>query len=138
MAVVKVKSHYQVTLSPQIRAKAGVVVGDLFEAKVEGRTITLVRKRLIDHELRWRSTTSSVVGSKVRFPPFTRQFVHFVVRRHDCVLHAPRSQTIPQSVRRASHQVCKQLTFLLATLRHPSFPTKKYGEANNIWASEGG
>ena len=51
MAVVKVKSHYQVTLSPQIRAKAGVVVGDLFEAKVEGRTITLVRKRMINCEL---------------------------------------------------------------------------------------
>jgi bifunctional DNA-binding transcriptional regulator/antitoxin component of YhaV-PrlF toxin-antitoxin module len=34
VAVVKVKSHYQVTIPPQIRAKAGVVVGDLFEAKV--------------------------------------------------------------------------------------------------------
>jgi hypothetical protein len=32
----------------------------------------------------------------------------------------------------------KQLTFLLATLRYPSFPAKKYGEANNIWISEGG
>ena len=51
MAVVKVKSHYQVTLPPQIRAKARVEVGDLFEAKVEGRTITLVPKRLIDREL---------------------------------------------------------------------------------------
>ena len=51
MAVVKVKSHYQVTLPPQIRAKARVEVGDLFEAKVEGRTITLVPKRMIDREL---------------------------------------------------------------------------------------
>lgn len=51
MAVVRVKSHYQVTLPPQIRAKAGVVVGDLFEAKVQGRTITLVPKRMIDREL---------------------------------------------------------------------------------------
>ena len=51
MAVVKVKSHFQVTLPPQIRAKARVAVGDLFEAKVEGRTITLVPKRMIDREL---------------------------------------------------------------------------------------
>jgi bifunctional DNA-binding transcriptional regulator/antitoxin component of YhaV-PrlF toxin-antitoxin module len=51
MAVAKVKSHYQVTLPPQNRAKAGVAVGDFFEAKVEGRTITLVPKRLIDREL---------------------------------------------------------------------------------------
>lgn len=51
MAVVKVKSHHQMTLSLQIRAKARVAVGDLFEAKVQGRTIALVPKRLIDHEL---------------------------------------------------------------------------------------
>lgn len=51
MAVIKVKSHYQVTLPPKIRAKARVAVGDLFEAKVEGRTITLIPKRLIDREL---------------------------------------------------------------------------------------
>ena len=51
MAVVKVKSHYQVTLPPQIRAQAHVAVGDLFDAKVEGRTITLVPKRMIDREL---------------------------------------------------------------------------------------
>jgi bifunctional DNA-binding transcriptional regulator/antitoxin component of YhaV-PrlF toxin-antitoxin module len=51
MAVVKVKSHYQVTLPPQVCAKAGVAVGDVFEAKVQGRTITLVPKRMIDREL---------------------------------------------------------------------------------------
>ena len=51
MAVVKVKSHYQVTLPPQIRAKAGVAVGDVLEAKVQGKTITLVPKRTIDREL---------------------------------------------------------------------------------------
>jgi bifunctional DNA-binding transcriptional regulator/antitoxin component of YhaV-PrlF toxin-antitoxin module len=51
MAVVKVKSHYQVTLPPKIRAKAGVSVGDVYEAKVQGRTITLIPKRMIDREL---------------------------------------------------------------------------------------
>lgn len=51
MAIVKVKSHYQVTLPLQIRAKARISVGDLFEARVEGKTITLVPKRMIDREL---------------------------------------------------------------------------------------
>lgn len=51
MAVVKVTSHYQLTLPPKIRAKAGVAVGDLYEAKVQGKTITLIPKRLIDREL---------------------------------------------------------------------------------------
>jgi len=51
MAVVKVKAQFQVTLPPQIRAKARVAVGDVFEAKVQGRTITLVPKRMIDQEL---------------------------------------------------------------------------------------
>ena len=51
VAVVKVTSHYQVTLPPQVRAKAGVAVGDLLEAKVEGKKITLVPKRVIDREL---------------------------------------------------------------------------------------
>ncbi|HWF59238.1 MAG TPA: AbrB/MazE/SpoVT family DNA-binding domain-containing protein [Nitrospira sp.] len=48
----KVKSRYQVILPPQVRSKAGVAGGDLFEAKVEGRTITLIPKRLIDQELK--------------------------------------------------------------------------------------
>lgn len=51
MAVVKVKSHYQVTLPPKIREKAGVAVGDVLEAKVQGKTITLIPKRLVDREL---------------------------------------------------------------------------------------
>jgi bifunctional DNA-binding transcriptional regulator/antitoxin component of YhaV-PrlF toxin-antitoxin module len=51
VAVVKVKSHYQLTIPPKVRAQARVAVGDLFEAKVEGRTIALVPKCLIDRQL---------------------------------------------------------------------------------------
>jgi bifunctional DNA-binding transcriptional regulator/antitoxin component of YhaV-PrlF toxin-antitoxin module len=51
VAVVKVTSQYQLTLPPKIRAKAGVAVGDLYEAKVQGKTITLIPKPLIDREL---------------------------------------------------------------------------------------
>lgn len=66
MAVVKVKSRYQVTLPPQVRSKAGVAVGDLFEAKVEGRTITLIPKRLIDQEL--KSALNDVKRGRVKGP----------------------------------------------------------------------
>jgi len=51
MAVVKVKEKYQVTLPASIRQKAGVAVGDLLEATVQGNKITLTPKRLIDREL---------------------------------------------------------------------------------------
>lgn len=80
MAVVKVKSHYQVTLPPQIRAKARVAVGDLFEAKVEGRTITLIPKRLIDHEL--KLALNDVKRSRVKGPfPTAQATIHALRRR---------------------------------------------------------
>ena len=79
MAVVKVKSHYQVTLPPQIRAKAGVVVGDLFEAKVEGETITLVPKRLIDREL--TLALNDVKRGRVKGPFSTAQATVRALRR---------------------------------------------------------
>ncbi len=51
MALVKVKEKYQVTLPTSIRQKAKLAVGDLLEAKVQGRTITLTPKTVIDQEL---------------------------------------------------------------------------------------
>ena len=51
MALVKVKTKYQVTLPIAIRDKAGVSVGDLMEATVEGNKITLSPKTAIDREL---------------------------------------------------------------------------------------
>ena len=51
MPLVKVKDKYQVTLPASVRRKAGVAVGDLLEAKVRGKKITLTPKRLIDREL---------------------------------------------------------------------------------------
>ncbi len=51
MPLVKVKDKYQVTLPPRIRRRAGVAVGDVLEAKVEGRMITLIPKRAVDREL---------------------------------------------------------------------------------------
>jgi AbrB family looped-hinge helix DNA binding protein len=48
MALVKVKEKYQVTLPASVRQKAGVAVGDLLEAKVLGKKITLTPKIVID------------------------------------------------------------------------------------------
>ncbi|MBI2625447.1 AbrB/MazE/SpoVT family DNA-binding domain-containing protein [Candidatus Parcubacteria bacterium] len=51
MPVVKVKEKYQVTLPVPVRERAGVAVGDLLEAAVEGKKITLTPKALVDKHL---------------------------------------------------------------------------------------
>jgi len=51
MALVKIKEKYQVTLPASLRQKAGLAVGDLLEAKVEGKKITLTPKSVLDREL---------------------------------------------------------------------------------------
>ena len=51
MALVKVKEKYQVTLPAGLREKAGLEVGDLLEAKVRGKTITLSPKSVIDRDI---------------------------------------------------------------------------------------
>ncbi len=50
MSLVKVKGKYQVTLPASVRQKAGVAVGDLLEAKVEGKKITLMPKVVVDRD----------------------------------------------------------------------------------------
>ena len=51
MPLVKVKEKYQVTLPASVRRKAGLAVGDLLEADVEGKKITLTPKSVVDREL---------------------------------------------------------------------------------------
>jgi AbrB family looped-hinge helix DNA binding protein len=51
MALVKIKDKYQVTLPAALREKAGLEVGDLLDAKVEGKKITLTPKSVLDREL---------------------------------------------------------------------------------------
>ncbi len=51
LPLVKVKTKYQVTLPTDIRRKAGLAVGDLLEAKIEGKKITLTPKSIIDRGL---------------------------------------------------------------------------------------
>jgi len=49
--LVKVKGKYQVTLPASVGKKAGVAVGDLLEAQVRGKTITLTPKMAIDRDI---------------------------------------------------------------------------------------
>lgn len=51
MPLITVKTKYQVTLPTSVRQRAGVNVGDILEARVEGKTITLTPKSIIDREL---------------------------------------------------------------------------------------
>ena len=51
MPLVKVKEKYQVTLPASVRQKVGLAVGDLLEANVEGKKITLTPKSVVDREL---------------------------------------------------------------------------------------
>jgi AbrB family looped-hinge helix DNA binding protein len=49
--LVKVKEKFQVTLPASVRRKVKVAVGDLLEANVEGKKITLTPKSVVDREL---------------------------------------------------------------------------------------
>jgi len=51
MALVRVKDRFQVTLPTVLRQKAGLVVGDLLEATVRGKTITLTPRVVVNREL---------------------------------------------------------------------------------------
>jgi len=51
MALVKVKEKYQVTLPAEMREKAGLSVGDVLEATLQGNKITLTPKSVLDRDL---------------------------------------------------------------------------------------
>lgn len=79
MAVVKMRSRCRVTLPPRILAKAGVAVGDLLDAKVEGKKIMLVPKRDIDREL--NLALDEVKRGRVKGPFPTAQATVRALRR---------------------------------------------------------
>lgn len=51
MTLVKVKEQYRVTLPASVRKKTGVAVGDVLQARVHGKTITLTLKMAIDRDI---------------------------------------------------------------------------------------
>ena len=50
MALVKLKEKYQLTLPAEVCKKADLNVGDLLEAKVQGKKITLVPTVVVNRE----------------------------------------------------------------------------------------
>jgi AbrB family looped-hinge helix DNA binding protein len=50
MAVVRVKGKYQVTIPKEVRRKLGLRVGDYLEVEVQGSTILLKPKALLDKD----------------------------------------------------------------------------------------
>lgn len=79
VSLVKVTGKYQVTLPSRIRARAGVAVGDLLEARVEGKKITLVPKRVVDREL--ARALEDVKRGRVRGPFSTAEATVRALRR---------------------------------------------------------
>ena len=51
MALVKIKEKFQVTLPAEVRKKAGIAVGDVLEAKIDGNKITLIPKSVVDRDI---------------------------------------------------------------------------------------
>lgn len=51
MPLVKVKTKFQVTLPNAVREMVRVEVGDLLEARVEGKKITLTPQSVVDREI---------------------------------------------------------------------------------------
>lgn len=51
MALIRVKTKYQLTLPTVVHEKAGVSIGDVLEAKVENGKITLTPKSLVDRHV---------------------------------------------------------------------------------------
>ena len=51
MAIVRIKTKYQVTIPTAIRERAGVNVGDVLEATVEKGKITLTPKSVVDRHI---------------------------------------------------------------------------------------
>jgi AbrB family looped-hinge helix DNA binding protein len=79
MALVKVKEHYQVTLPSRIRAQAGIAVGDVLEAMVQGKKIMLVPKRVVEREL--ARALADVKHGRVRGPFQTAEATVRALRR---------------------------------------------------------
>lgn len=51
MSIVRIKTKYQIVIPESVRAKIGVAVGDMLEAKAERGKITFTPKSLVDREI---------------------------------------------------------------------------------------
>src|SRR5215475_13427691 len=61
MPLVKVKEKFQVTIPMEIREAVPLAVGDILEATVQGTTIVLTPKTVVDREQAWQQV-AEVMG----------------------------------------------------------------------------
>ena len=65
MPLVKVKEKFQVTIPTEVREAAQIAVGDILEATVQGTTIVLTPKAVVDRQEAWEKierATASVTA----------------------------------------------------------------------------
>jgi AbrB family looped-hinge helix DNA binding protein len=66
MPLVKVKEKFQVTIPAEVRAAVQLAVGDILEATVQGTTIVLTPKVVVDRQAAWEKIERAMASVKVR------------------------------------------------------------------------
>jgi AbrB family looped-hinge helix DNA binding protein len=66
MPLVKVKPKFQVTIPTEVREAAQIAVGDILEATVQGTTIVLTPKAVVDRHEAWEKIERATASVTVR------------------------------------------------------------------------
>jgi AbrB family looped-hinge helix DNA binding protein len=66
MPLVKVKEKFQVTIPAEVREAVPLAVGDILEATVQGTTIVLTPKVVVDRQAAWEKIERARASVKVR------------------------------------------------------------------------
>jgi AbrB family looped-hinge helix DNA binding protein len=66
MPLVKVKPKFQVTIPTEVREAAQIAVGDILEATVQGTTIVLTPKVVVDRQAAWEKIERAMASVKMR------------------------------------------------------------------------
>ena len=66
MPLVKVKPKFQVTIPTEVREAAQIAVGDILEATVQGTTIVLTPKAVVDRQEAWEKIERATASVKAR------------------------------------------------------------------------
>ncbi|CUS36183.1 hypothetical protein COMA2_210005 [Candidatus Nitrospira nitrificans] len=90
------------------------------KAKVEGRTITLNPKHLIDQELKLASMKLNGAASRGPFPPLRQPHVPSAAPRHDRFFYTPFSEAVSKTLERTVSQI-RETVGLLAFQPSPPF-----------------
>jgi len=72
LPLVKVKEKFQITLPAEIREKLRLAVGDILEATIQGETIVLKPKTVIDRAHAWQQVIDVMERVHAKLPPSTQ------------------------------------------------------------------